>query len=253
MKVEKSSKECAEFNANPNNQGAIAAGLMEAWEPSDRILAGEKIQAEREAAGFKLAQDAKAVLTMIGAVGGERRGKVGDVDVEIDDVRASTRSYYSSSVSGWRLYIGDRYGSQKGSWVGIGDGATLGINTKQLVKAQAKIKEEQDRIDAKKAAAAVKQNVQQRTEAFIKDNAEFCKLVGHTTYDSGETYYYGSGCDRRASYHTAFLVNEDGSVKIGGETFTVSQWVEIFTLRTAQAEAMKALKESFKVQQAVAA
>jgi hypothetical protein len=135
MKVEKSSKECAEYNTS--HQAEIDLGLIFPLEPSDQILAGEKLQAEREA-----------------------------------------------------------------------------------------------------------------TESFIKDNAEFCKMVGHSSYNDGVTVY---GLGHRAYYQTAFLVNEDGSVKIGGETFQPSQWVEIFTLRTQQAEAMKALKDSFKVAVAVAA
>ena len=38
---------------------------------------------------------------------------------------------------------------------------------------------------------------------------------------------------------------EDGSVKVGCETFTVAQWTEIAELEAAQAAAMKALKAGF--------
>jgi hypothetical protein len=245
MKVQKSSAECAERNLTV--QAEIDLGLSEAWEPSDSILAQEAEAKKREEAGFKLAASKKEVLISVGCnnhvADGSRYGSAGDVKVEIDEVRTSGGRFSMGYISGWRLYIGDRYGSEKGSWVGIGDGATLGINTKQLEKAKAKIAEEQSRINTKKAERAVKQNAEQRTAAFIAANLEFCKMAGHSSFNDGVTIY---GHDRRAYYQTAFIFNEDGTVKIGGETLTVAQWTEIFNLRASQAAAMKSLKESFK-------
>lgn len=242
--VNESSSACAAHNES--NKSVIDMGLEFPWVPNEQILRQEKAQAERAAAGFKLENDAKGILLSLGAVmvgTSTRRGTVGNVEVEIDDVRASTRSYYSSSVSGWRLYIGGRYGSDKGGWVGIGDGATLGINAKQQAKALEKIKEIQTKIDARQAKRKEVLTVAARTNSFISANGDFCKMVGHSSFNDGVTVY---GHDRRAYYQTAFLVNEDGSVKIGGETFTVAQWTEIYNLRAAQAEAMKSLKDSFK-------
>lgn len=246
MKVEKSSKECAEYNTS--HQAEIDLGLIFPLEPSDRVLEREAKAAKEREEQARGERERAAVIAQIQTVNptGVRLG--------LEAVYSGGSSYSCGYHSGWKLIIGDGYGQDANKkWMAIGEGKRLIVTEKQLGKAKEKIAEVAAVNAAEAARRNARQNVQQRTEAFIAGNQEFCKLVGHTAYNSGETYYYGSGMNRRASYQTAFLVNEDGSVKIGGETFQPSQWVEIYTLRAQQAEAMKALKDSFKTTVAVAA
>jgi hypothetical protein len=244
MKVNKSSTECDAHNLRVKAE--IDLGLSEAWEPTEQILAQEAAAKKHQEEGFKLAASKKEVLLAVGCVGvadGARYGAAGDVKVEIDEVRTGGGRYSLGYVSGWRLYVGSRYGSNKGSWLTVGDGATLGINTKQVEKARVKIAAEQACLDAKKAAQLATQSAAQRTADFIAANPEFCKRAGQSSFNDGEPYY--ANWDKRTHYPTAFIALPDGRVQIGSEKFTVAQWEELFALKAAFVSNQNALKASF--------
>lgn len=236
--VNESSAACAAHNEA--NKSVIDMGLEFPWVPSERVLAREA-QAEKEnEARARRARLEAAVMETLGTVNPTR------VSLSIEAVYSGGGRFSSGYHSGWKLNIGTGYGADANKkWMALGEGTTLNVTAKQLEKAKAKIAEVAAVDAAEIARHSAKMNVQQRTEAFIKASPAFCTLVGQTCFNSGETFYYGSGINRRASYQTAFFVTEDGSVKIGGETFTVAQWTEIYNLRAAQAAAMKSLKNSF--------
>lgn len=243
MKVQKSSEECAKHNQVV--QAEIDLGLSEAWEPSDEIRKSEAAAAAREAAGFKLMTDKMAVLKAIDPDTDGR--KVHGIEASIDAVYSGSTTYSSGYHSGWKLTLGSRYNSSGNcKRIIIGDGTTLGINTRQLNKAQDFIAEERERNAIRSAQANAAMSDQQRTVAFIKANPDFCTLVGCAQYNNGETIHYGSGMNRRTIYQTAFIMLADGNLKMGSEILTVGQWTELFTLRAEHAAAIKALKASFK-------
>lgn len=242
-KTNKSTVECNAYNIS--NKEAIDLGLIEAIEPNDQVLAQEKLAAQREAAGFKLAQDR---LTVLKTIDKDTDGKTClGVEVSIDETRSGGSRWSSGHVSGYRLIIGCRWSKEK-TWVGIGDGANLGINSKQLAKAIEMIAGVKAILDNENAVKKAITSDRMNTEAFIQNNAEFCKLVGQSYFNDGISYEVGHGMHARRMYPTAFIYNpEGGKVRIGSESFTVAQWTEIYALRAAQAEAMKNLKASFTV------
>lgn len=238
MKVQKSSAECAAHNLNIKAE--IDLGLSEAWEPSEQILAAEAAEAARKAAGFKLAADKLEVLKRLDP--NTDGNRVMGVSVYINAIYTGASNWSSGRHTGWKLEFNNTW-SDDYTWLKIGDGVTLGINAKQLEKAKAKLDAIVVANRVKSIKASQKLSEQARTEAFIKNNPRFCELAGHNYHNSGETLYYGS--PKRAHYQTAFLVTEDESVRIGSETYSVAQWLEIFELREAQRRAMNALKASF--------
>lgn len=237
-KVYKSTADCQAWNAA--HAAEIECGISFPQEPDSRMLAEEAKRREYEAKQFKATQDRLEILKQLDP---KTNGKTClGVQVEIDEIRSGGGKWYSGSVSGYRLYIGSRWGDAKGKWVAIGDGATLGISAKQLEKAKAALATVKAEIDARNAKYAASQNEAARTEQFIKDNPEFAKLSGHCYHCSGESYKSPMG----TRYTTAFLVTVEGLIKIGYETYTKEQWLAVFRLRDEQAAVMKALKESFK-------
>jgi len=236
--VSESSKACTAHNEA--NKAMIDMGLEFPWKPSDRIITQELNEAKANEARALRAKQESIVATEVSAVNPT------NVPVRVESVYSGSSNWSSGHHSGWKMIIGSGYGSDANkTWMAIGEGTRLCITAKQLEKAKAKIAQVAAVNAAEAARRNAKQTVEQRTAAFINANPAFCALVGHTSFNSGETVSWGSGRNTRYSYQTAFLVNEDGSVKIGGETFTVAQWTEIYNLRAAQAEAMKALKASF--------
>ena len=234
--INKSSAVCEAINLT--NAAYIEAGLEEAVCPTPEVLASEKAEAARKAAEFKLEQDKISVLRKLDP---KTDGS------QVLGIRASVQEIYTGSSRGWKLVLGDSYGkSEEKRWVKIGDGKVLGMSAAQFEKAQARLAELVEDAKGKAMAQRRLANEQERTIQFIKDNAAFCSLVGHSYYNTGETLRYGAGFNKRTTCQTAFIVNFDGSVRIGVETFTVAQWTEIYELRNAQAVALKALKESFK-------
>jgi len=239
MKVNKSSKDCAAHNLTI--QAEIDLGLSEAWEPSELVLQGEAKELARIEACAKRDADMLSVLKQLDP--NTNGDYVFGIRAKIEAVYTGSSKWSSGSHTGWRLVFGSSYTSSENPKVTIGEGRAISINDKQLARAKAKLEEllSLKRIaDAKQSSA---QSAQARTTAFIAANGAFCEAAGHSSYNSGETLYYGS--PKRAHYQTAFIVLADGSVKIGHETYTIAQWREIFGLRAAQAAAMKALKASF--------
>ena len=236
--VGETSATCAAYNES--NADAISLGILLPRKPSDRVLAQEAQAVKDNEARERRARLEAAALQELQAVNPT------GVALDIEAVYSGGGTYSRGYHSGWKLIIGTGWGQDANrKWMAIGNKTELCVTAKQLGKAQEKIAEVAAVDAAEKARRNAKLNVQQRTEAFIKDNSAFCALVGHTSYNSGETITYGSGYNRQHHYQTAFLVTEDGSVKIGGETYTVAQWTEVYNLRAAQAQAMKALKNSF--------
>lgn len=237
--VRKSSAKCAEYNAA--NQEAIDAGLVLPQQPDEATLRCEKQDAERAAALELRRAKIVAVLAELETV------NPGKVALGIEEEYGAQSTWSRGAQTGWKLIIGSGYGRDANKkWMRIGEGCTLLLTDKQLEKAKDKIAEVAEVAASEKAKWNAKQSVEARTTAFIKANEVFCKMVGHSYYNSGETVYFGSGYNKQARYQTAFLVNVDGTIKIGHETFTMSQWIAIYELRAAQAEAMQALKASFK-------
>lgn len=237
--VDKSTAECCDHNAEQAE--AVALGLVAAWKPSDRVLAREAQSAKEfeEAARRKREEGtARAVLAQVNPAG---------VALGFEAVYSGGGRFSSGYHSGWRLNIGTGYGADANKkWMAVGEGTKLTVTPKQLEKAREKIAEVAAVDAAEKARRSAKQTVEERTKVFIAANPAFCAMVGQSSFNSGETLYYGSGYNRRASYQTAFLVNEDGAVRIGGETLFMDQWTQVFNLKAAQAAAMAALKASFK-------
>lgn len=238
MKISKSSKECAAYNEA--NKGCIEAGLMESWEPTDAILEQEKQEvARKQHVEREEAEKAQAMALFAG--------------LNPNGVRLSLEKTYSGSGwryqthTGWRLIIGDGYGRDANkTWAVVGVGTSLKvISSRQLSKVREKIQQVAAVMLREQAQRSARMSVAQRTNAFAAANPEFCAMVGHSSYNSGETIYSGSGYNRRPFYQTSFFVNEDGSVCIGGQTFTVEQWKQIYALRAEHAAAMKSLMEGF--------
>lgn len=243
MKTNKSTADCVAYNLL--NKAAIDCGVLEAIEPDEATLKRESDEAARVAAYFKLADDKLAVLKMLDA---NTDGKtVSGIAVGVEAIMTGGSTWSSGYQVGWKLIIGGSWNSKENRWLKIGDGKILGMNAKQLAKAQEKLAEAIAERDAKHAKEAATTSDKMRTEAFIKANPDFCKMVGQSYFCDGKAYEVGYGSGRQMRYPTAFVALADGSVKICHETFTVEQWNEIYALRAAQVEAMKALKESFKL------
>lgn len=240
VKPNTSSAECVAYNTA--NADTIALGLIQAWQPDERTLAREaQAVKDAEAAACRKHEEAMAlaVLAQVNPAG---------VALGFEATFKGGGNYSNGYHIGWKLNIGSGsgYGADAKKWMAIGEGTRLTVTPKQLERAKEKIAEVAA-VDAAEAARRnVKQTVKERTHAFIAANPEFCKLVEQSAYNSGETFYYGSGRNRRASYNTAFMVNEDDTVKIGGETLFMDQWTQVYNLKAAQAAAMKTLKDSFQ-------
>ena len=240
MKTNKSSADCAAHNLLVKSE--IDLGLSEAWEPSDEILKREAAEAARVAAGFKVAADKLSVLKMLDP--NTDGGKVLGIRVKIEAITTGGSSWSCGYQVGWKLIIGDSWKTSENRWLKIGDEKTLGLNAKQLVKAQEKLAEAVLERKAKLEKEAAVTSDKMRTDAFIKENPAFCSAVGQSYFCDGKSYEANMG--RQMRYPTAFIALADGSVKIGCEAFTVARWNEIYALRAAQAEAMNLLKASFK-------
>lgn len=242
MKVNKSSKECAERNATI--QAEIDCGLSEAWEPTDLQLQYEKQQVEREAAAIKLVADKLAVLKQLDP--NTDGNKVMGIYAEFDTVYSGGTKWSAGSHTGWKLYFGNRWAANERCYVTVGKGTTMCIDAAQLERAKAKLAV---LVEAAKVAAArtsAKLSAEARTQGFILQNPEFCEKVGHSYYNSGESFTHKYGHMKgHTTYNTAFIALPDGRVQIGHETFTVEQWNTIYDLAAAQKEAMKNLKESY--------
>jgi hypothetical protein len=234
--VSESSKACAAHNEA--NKAMIDMGLEFPWKPSDHIILQEQNEAKaNEAIALRAKQEA-IVAAEVSSVNPT------NVPVRIKSVYSNSSSWSRGRHSGWKMIIGSGYGSDANkTWMAIGEGTRLCITAKQLEKAKAKIAQVASVNAVVEARNNAKQTAEQRTKAFIAANPEFVNLTGFTSFCSGESYY--SRWDKRTHFPTAMLVTEDGSVKIGGETFTVAQWTEIYNLRAAQGAALKALKASF--------
>lgn len=236
--VSESSKACAAHNEA--NKTMIDMGLEFPWKPTDRIITQEQNEAKANEARALRSKLEAEVITAVVAVNPT------NVPVRVESVYSGSSNWSSGHHSGWKMIIGSGYGHDANkTWMVIGEGTRLCITAKQLEKAKGKIAQIASVNAAEAARRNAKNTVAQRTLDFINANPAFCASVGQTSYNSGETLTYGSGMHTRYSYQTAFLITEDGSVKIGVETFTVAQWTEIYNLRAAQAAAMKALKASF--------
>jgi hypothetical protein len=240
MKTNKSSAECAARNLLVKSE--IDLGLSEAWEPSDEILKRESAEAARAAAGFKFAADKLSVLKMLDP--NTDGNKVLGISVKIEAIMTGGSMWRSGYQVGWKLIIGDSWKTSENRWLKIGDEKTLGLNARQLAKAQEKLASAvaERRAKLEKEAAATSDKM--RTDSFIKENPAFCSVAGLNYFCDGKGYEANMG--RQMRYPTAFIALVDGSVRIGCETFTVSQWNEIYALRAAQAATMKELKDSFK-------
>lgn len=238
MKVSKSTADCAAYNKL--NADAIAVGILEAVEPDERTLQQEQREEAQRKAGLQIAASKLAVLQMLDPNVTKEGDSVCGVSVRIEEVR-SGYSYSSGNSKGWKLHIGGRWSNNK-RWMAIGDGATLGLNTKQLAKAKTILAEVKSLEDKRNAASQAVTSDKMRTEAFVKLNPDFCKLVGESYFCSGESYKVPGGGVR---YTKAFIALPDGKVKIGYEVFTVAQWTEIKNLEAAQTAALKQLKASF--------
>lgn len=239
--VNKSSVKCAEYNET--HKAEIEVGLVLPQTPCQIVLDSEKQeQLRREAREAQRALE-KSILAEF-----QKLNPTG-VALSIEETRSSGSRWSSGYHTGYKLVIGGGYGRDANKkWMTIGDGTKLAnsVTAKQFEKAKEKIAEVAAVDAAEKARNSAKQNVEERTRAFIKSNPTFCTMVGQSYFNSGETVFIGSGYNRQARYQTAFLVEENGAIKIGHETFTQAQWVQIYDLRATQAAAMQALKASFK-------
>lgn len=237
--VNDSSAECAAYNES--NADAINLGILNPRKPSDRIVQREAQYAkEQEQANLRRKLEA-AVIAEVQAVNPT------GVKLQVEAVYSGGSTYSSGYHSGWKLTVGQGYGRDANKrHIKIGNGLDLCVTAKQLAKAKDAIAVVASVEAAEKSLRSEKLTVENRTMQFIRDNALFCSRAGHNSYNSGETLVYGTGYNRRYSHQTAFLVTEDGSIKIGSETLTHDQWVQVFDLRDANNAAMKALKESFK-------
>ena len=243
MKVRKSSQECAAHNATI--QAEIDLGLSEAWEPTDEQLAYEKRQAEAAAAVAQLEKDKLAVLRWLDP--NTDGSKVLGIYAEFDAVYTGSTKWSSGQHTGWKLYFGNRWDASSRQYVTVGTGTKMGITAAQLDRAKAKLNILVEAAKAEAAKANAKQTAEARTAGFIKQNPDFCKLVGHSYYNSGESFYHKHGWMKgRTTYNTAFIALEDGRVQIGSEAFTVAQWTEYYSLLAAHKQAQADLKASFK-------
>jgi hypothetical protein len=214
--VSKSTKECEEHNAA--NKASIDLGLEYPWQPSADILAREAQHRKWEAELFKRTDDERTIIASLGAL-------PAGVKAEITETRGA----------GWRLTIrGSGWKRDDSRWLKIGDGTVLGISSAQLEKAKGIIAEMRQ-IEARRQSVKNEKDAElERYIVFRDANRQFLERLTNNAYLS--EFCAPSG----------FRVNEDGALYYNGGTFTQAQWVQILDLRDTQAEAMKALKASFK-------
>jgi hypothetical protein len=219
MKVNRSTKSCQEYNAA--NTEAIGLGLLEAHEPNEAFLAAEKKAEEYRKREFEIAKTKEEILKKLDPAS-DGKNCLG-VSVEI-----------SKNDSGWRMYIGPRWGSHRGTWVHIGDKGQLGIDVKQLEKAKAKLAEQAELKKQREEHDNQRHEVQKRYEAAYKDPELNALMLSIS----------------RATWLPTFTgdlsILPDGRISYRGETFTVDQWKQIVALREQHCAAIAALKATFK-------
>lgn len=232
MKVNKSTKECDEYNTS--NADAIGLGLMERMEPTDQILAHEKQERDRKAAQFQEAESIQAILRQLDPNADTKVGTVFGVSVYIEKIYTGGGTWSRGSHTGWRMYIGRRYGSNR-TWIKIGDGTTLGLNASQREKAMVKINDARAEFDARKRAQDERELRKQRFEQFIvsPQNIKLLQTIGSctsiTSFDA-DLYHF----------------DNNGSMTYRGETYTIGQWRQIAEMRLRHIDELTQLKSSFK-------
>lgn len=226
MKTSKSTKECNEFNTA--NADAIAAGMVEAIEPNEEVLACEAKERQGEEAERK---EKEAIAAIVKELDMAERS---DVRLDFEKTHSGGGTWSRGYHTGWRLYVGGRYGSDK-KWIAIGEGTVLKLTARQKEKALAKIAEvagikkaQQDRRTAEEAALA-------RYKELYNTNKELIKGI------TGQSHVSEYG-------EQGFHVWAVGRITYKYETYTIAQWEQIVALKREQAAAMKALKDSFKQQ-----
>lgn len=244
--VRVSSAECAAHNLK--QAAYIDSGLELPWQPDEVILAREKQEAAAKSAKADKAAAATAVLnqiyenltlaeqtrytapTSVDKVNvGEYsdlsvylRGAAGSVGVGVV-AHYSSSAGYRSSFNEYRLVVGERH---------VKLGQTLArLDDKTVAKALERLREEQVKADAAKLQKDRKDSLYKRGRDFEAAEPELARAIGFSQV-------YSSSLSSR--------VNDDGTVMVNYETLTLDQWRQVVALRKVQAEAMAALKASFK-------
>lgn len=225
MKIYKTTEECNKYNTE--NKSAIGCGLMEAWEPDDKILKEEADAKAREDAKFQKAKTKLDILKMLdpNTDGARCLG----VRVEINEIRSAVTGF-RWRITGYRLKFGD-WSCKR--WIAMGDGTTFGLNEKQKAKAIAILLELQaEEIAAKKQHDdCIRATFHKQTWLKVPENETLIKDI------TGRGY-----ADRNM-----FALNEDSTcLTCFGETFTVSAWQKIVTFKKQQAVDLEAFKNTFK-------
>lgn len=235
-KVSKATALCVEFNNN--NAGAIAAGLMSPIQPDDGIIKAEAEEAARVEAGFKHAQNVIAVLQMLDPKVAKEDDLVLGVRVRIESESHKSWSTGLTVYTSHKMIIGSGYGRDANkTWMKIGDGGTLGLNTKQKAKALeklAQVKRVEENRDAHRKVEEARYAEQganrARWKTFISEPAcvDFVKRL------TGSTFV--------AEYSPELWIGNNGLLGYKNEHFTMGQWVQIMDLRDKQAAELAALK-----------
>ena len=250
MKVNKTSEECAKFNAL--NAECIATGLVEANEPNDQVLANEAKAAAEKAAGVKRFTAKIGILHAIWLALPENLRALYQEPKAVegkDDYRptmVSVGSLYLDGITLESFSGGDRWSSRHNYYRlevgGYGDaGRYIKLNA-ELTISQAQITKAVNKLADKYAQRVAKQNLAKKIadadalrNDWLKDldNNKIAQVILGTTYIGW-------------SDTAKISITDDARVTIAYETLTVAQWREVAALKLAQQAAMKALKDSFK-------
>lgn len=159
-RVDKSTKDCAAYNAA--NADAITAGMLEQWEPNDRIVAEEKrAAAEAKERDEKIAKERAVLEAVLAALPDAIRHRYAITSLRYRGIAITQTDVYGPSIAlenkgvsyspAWRFEVGCGCGQRKFIKLGSQLSITPEIAAKvaaALVKVRAEIEAEKQRTEA---------------------------------------------------------------------------------------------------------